>query len=90
MKTPRSGRGLIPLCLTMLCACTQPPPSPAPVITLNTCQPVSPCTLPAMEPRTNGELGDALTTTKGAWALCAAKVDMIVSCQREADGEATP
>lgn len=43
---------------------------------------MSPCTLPAMAPRTNGELDDALHVTKAAWALCAAKVDMIVMCQQ--------
>lgn len=37
-----------------------------------------------MAPRTNGDLDAALTTAKAAWAACAAKVDMIVSCQAEA------
>lgn len=44
---------------------------------------VSPCTLPALAPRTNGELDAALTTVKAAWAACAAKVDMIATCQAE-------
>jgi hypothetical protein len=38
-----------------------------------------------MAPRTNGELDDALHVTKAAWALCAAKVDMIVACQQKSD-----
>ncbi|AOI69078.1 peptidase [Burkholderia multivorans] len=42
---------------------------------------MSPCTLPALAPRTNGELDAALTTVKAAWATCAAKVDMIATCQ---------
>ncbi|WP_254367200.1 Rz1-like lysis system protein LysC [Paraburkholderia sp. NMBU_R16] len=67
-----------------MCACTQAPLSPAPTITLNECPAVSQCTLPAMAPRTNGDLDAALTTAKAAWAACAAKVDMIVSCQTEA------
>jgi hypothetical protein len=37
-----------------------------------------------MAPRTNGDLDAALTTAKAAWATCAAKVDIIVSCQTEA------
>jgi hypothetical protein len=37
-----------------------------------------------MAPRTNGELNAALNVAKGAWAKCAAKVDMIVSCQSKA------
>jgi hypothetical protein len=48
------------------------------------CQTVSRCTLPAMAPETNGELHDAFETAKGAWAMCAAKVDMIVDCQTKA------
>ncbi len=37
--------------------------------------------LPAMAPKTNGELDAAFTSAKDAWAKCAAKVDMIVTCQ---------
>ena len=84
MKTLRSVRGLSLLCLTTLCGCKQAPPLPAPVITLNTCQPVSQCTLSAMAPLTNGDLNAALTTTKAEWAACAAKLDMIVACQKRA------
>lgn len=65
-------------------ACMQAPPSPRATIMLNTCQAVSPCTLPALAPRTNDDLNVALTTTKAAWATCAAKVDMIVTCQAKA------
>lgn len=45
--------------------------------------------MPAMAPRTNGQLDAALTKAKGAWAQCAAKVDMIVDCQAKA-GQGTP
>lgn len=38
--------------------------------------------MPAMSPHTNGELQEALTTAKGAWAECAAKVDAIVDAQQ--------
>jgi len=51
------------------------------------CQTLTRCGLPAMAPRTNGELQAALTTTKGAWATCAAKVDMIVDCQAKAQAK---
>ena len=40
-----------------------------------------------MAPRTNGELQGAFITTKGAWAACAAKVDMIVDCQAKAQAK---
>jgi hypothetical protein len=40
-----------------------------------------------MAPRNNGDLNDALVVAKAAWASCAAKVDMIVTCQ--AAGAAT-
>lgn len=48
------------------------------------CQRLTPCTLQEQAPRTNGELLDALVTTRGAWGACAAKVDMIVECQAKA------
>ncbi|MCA8167579.1 Rz1-like lysis system protein LysC [Burkholderia gladioli] len=65
----------------MLCACTPVPPSPAPTITLNACATVTRCTLPAMHPRNNGELSDALNQARAAWANCAAEVDMVAACQ---------
>ncbi|RQR49595.1 LysC protein [Burkholderia sp. Bp9126] len=40
-----------------------------------------------MAPRTNGELHEALDTAKGAWGMCAAKVDMIVTCQAKAQAK---
>ncbi|WP_231755946.1 Rz1-like lysis system protein LysC, partial [Burkholderia sp. MSMB1552] len=45
--------------------------------------------MPAMAPRTNGELSDALHVARAAWARCASEVDMIATCQarvRRADG----
>jgi hypothetical protein len=81
MKTPRFAPGLALVCLTTLSACKPIPLSPAPTLTSNTCQAVSPCTLPMLAPRTNGELDAALTLAKAAWATCAAQVDMIAACQ---------
>ncbi|WP_243895580.1 Rz1-like lysis system protein LysC [Burkholderia pseudomallei] len=81
MKTPPCAPGLLALCLTMLCACTQAPPSTVPTISLNECAAVTPCTMPAMAPRTNGELSDALHVARAAWARCASEVDMIATCQ---------
>ncbi|WP_245616557.1 Rz1-like lysis system protein LysC [Paraburkholderia acidipaludis] len=69
----------------MLPACTTPPPRPAPAITLQQCQTVPRCALPAMAPRTNGELDDALTIARAAWASCAAIVDMIFDCQHKGE-----
>ncbi|WP_244119190.1 Rz1-like lysis system protein LysC [Burkholderia gladioli] len=73
----------------LLPGCTPAPILPAPVITYSACQTVSPCRLPAMAPRTNGELSEALTTTQAAWASCAAVVDAIVQCQTELEGGAS-
>ncbi|MEB5483257.1 Rz1-like lysis system protein LysC [Burkholderia pseudomallei] len=81
MKMLPCAPGLLALCLTTLCACTQAPPSMAPAITLHECAAVTPCTMPAMKPRTNGELSDALTVARAAWARCASEVDMIATCQ---------
>ena len=81
MKAQNSACGLLVLCLLTLSACTQVPLSPAPPITLQECQAVTRCTLPAMAPTTNGALDDALHMVKAAWAACAAKVDMVFDCQ---------
>ncbi|HDR9048582.1 TPA: LysC protein [Burkholderia vietnamiensis] len=40
-----------------------------------------------MAPRTNGELHDAFEVAKGAWGVCAAKVDMVVNCQVKAQAK---
>ncbi|HWX12868.1 MAG TPA: Rz1-like lysis system protein LysC [Trinickia sp.] len=64
-------------------ACQQAPLLPARPITVLQCQPVTPCTMPAMAPLTNGELRDSLDVARAAWARCAAKVDMIVDCQAQ-------
>lgn len=40
-----------------------------------------------MAPRTNGELQASFDRAKGAWGLCAAKVDMIVDCQAKAQAK---
>ncbi|WP_232036237.1 MULTISPECIES: Rz1-like lysis system protein LysC [Burkholderia cepacia complex] len=70
-------------------ACKQALISPAPVITFNACQPVTPCALRAMAPRTNRDMDAALTMTKAAWAQCAATVDAIADCQARAGRAAT-
>lgn len=51
------------------------------------CAAVSPCRLPAVTARTNGDLNITLERTEAAWAECAAVVDMIVTCQAEAQGQ---
>ncbi|MFL9993047.1 Rz1-like lysis system protein LysC [Paraburkholderia sediminicola] len=63
----------------MLCGCMQAPRSPEP--TTQQCAPVTACTLPAMSPRLNGDLLDALDVTRAAWRDCSARVDMIRVCQ---------
>ncbi|WP_232461151.1 Rz1-like lysis system protein LysC [Burkholderia ubonensis] len=68
-------------------ACQQAPLTPAPVISVQQCQPITRCALPAMAPRTNGELHEAFNDAKGAWGMCAAKVDMIVACQERAQAK---
>ncbi|WP_232064463.1 Rz1-like lysis system protein LysC [Paraburkholderia dioscoreae] len=65
----------------MLYACTTAPRSPEPTNTILQCAPVARCTLPAMTPRTNDELRRTLDVTEAAWGECAARVDMIVTCQ---------
>ncbi|WP_374694425.1 Rz1-like lysis system protein LysC [Halomonas sp. SpR1] len=67
----------------MLSGCASAPPSPVPVITINQCATPSPCSLPASNPHTNGELHLQLERTEAAWAQCAAEVDTIIICHQE-------
>lgn len=87
MKMQNCARGPMWLCLALLAACTTAPPSPAPTVIANTCARVTPCTLPALSLRTNGDLRAALDATESAWAECAAQIDMIATCQARADDE---
>ncbi|WP_217352249.1 Rz1-like lysis system protein LysC [Paraburkholderia bonniea] len=85
MKTLNFALGLTALYLLTLSACSPLPLSPVQPIILNTCLPVTACRLPAMHPRTNGELNAALSVTKAAWATCAAQVDAVMTCQAMAN-----
>lgn len=51
---------------------------------MNACAKVSPCSLPAVALRSNGDLRQALDRAEAAWAECAAQVDMIADCQAKA------
>lgn len=85
MKIRKFAAGLILCCLILLQGCASAPPSPGPRLTLNTCAPVTPCSLPAAAPRTDGDLTLLIDRVEAAWAICAAKVDSIIKCQSEAD-----
>lgn len=74
----------ISLCLLILQACASAPPSPAPALMLSSCPSVTPCLLPAADRQTNGDLSLDLERVEAAWAICAAQVDGIVTCQNEA------
>ncbi|RKF33392.1 peptidase [Paraburkholderia fungorum] len=43
-----------------------------------------------MAPSTNGDLDGALHIAKAAWATCAAKVDMVVTCQAKGTNRTAP
>jgi hypothetical protein len=38
--------------------------------------------LPPASPANNGDLLDQLTQAEAAWAICAAKVDSLITCQQ--------
>jgi hypothetical protein len=84
MKMPNCGPGLVCLCLALLSACASTAPSPAPRLIEQACPIVSPCTLPAVMVRANGDLNLALERAEAAWAECAAVVDMVAACQAKA------
>ncbi|PKG93650.1 hypothetical protein CXF92_12785 [Pseudomonas sp. Choline-3u-10] len=70
--------GLISLCLMLLAACTNVPPSPEPQVTVSGCPVVTRCTLNPAAPGSNGELSDDSDYLMSAWGECAAKVDLVV------------
>ncbi|MGD3125706.1 MULTISPECIES: Rz1-like lysis system protein LysC [Enterobacteriaceae] len=55
--------------------------SPEVQLTVYGCPRVTPCSLNPSAPRTNGDLNAMLDETEAAWAVCADKVDTIVTCQ---------
>ncbi|EEH3380863.1 hypothetical protein GZA99_001576 [Salmonella enterica] len=57
-------------------------------LTVSGCPKVTQCRLERSAPRSNGDLLTLLDETEAAWAVCADKVDTIVSCQ-ERDSEQT-
>ncbi|MHB9322251.1 Rz1-like lysis system protein LysC [Phytobacter diazotrophicus] len=76
------------LCLLTLSGCTPDRQLSGPTLTFITCPKVTRCVLQASDPATNGELAAAKDQAEKDWALCAAKVDMIVDCQEKTDEQA--
>nr|WP_313128934.1 Rz1-like lysis system protein LysC [Stutzerimonas nitrititolerans] len=85
MKTPPMRLGLLSLCLMLLAACTSVPPSPEQTVTVSGCPVVTRCTLAPAAPIDNGELSDDSDYLMGAWAECAAKVDLVVEHNARAE-----
>ncbi|MDX6022870.1 Rz1-like lysis system protein LysC [Scandinavium sp. V105_16] len=75
----------------MLSGCAKDPPSPEVQLTVSGCPKVTQCRLERSAPRSNGDLLSLLDETEAAWAVCADKVDTIVSCQeRDSEQAAVP
>lgn len=81
MKKPLTG--LVSLCLMLLSGCNGARQLPEPQVISLSCPKVTRCTLMASNPASNGDLLLAKEQAETDWALCAAKVDMIVDCQEE-------
>ncbi|WP_410725616.1 Rz1-like lysis system protein LysC [Citrobacter portucalensis] len=62
--------------------------SPEQQVIVLSCPKVTRCTLRASAPATNGELLMAKARAEADWAVCAARVDMIVDCQEKQDEKA--
>ncbi|ENT2725887.1 Rz1-like lysis system protein LysC [Salmonella enterica] len=63
--------------------------SPEVQLTVSGCPRVTPCRLEQAAPRTNGGLNALLDETEAAWAVCADKVDMIITCQERNSEQTT-
>ncbi|WP_241602745.1 Rz1-like lysis system protein LysC [Rosenbergiella nectarea] len=72
----------------MLSACSRDRHSPEVKITVNGCPTITRCQLPKSDPKDNGQLWVTLDETEAAWASCADKVDMIVTCQEKISEQA--
>ncbi|MEO1819470.1 MULTISPECIES: Rz1-like lysis system protein LysC [Pseudomonadaceae] len=73
--------GLILSCLLLLAGCASDPQSQAPPVIKIGCPAVTPCTLSAAQPQTNGQLLTDTEVIESDWAQCAAKVDAIIEHQ---------
>ncbi|MEY7446734.1 Rz1-like lysis system protein LysC [Klebsiella pneumoniae] len=71
--------GLTLFCLLTLSGCANVQPSPEVLLTVNGCPRVTQCRLEKSAARTNGDLLTALDEAEAAWAVCADKVDTIIS-----------
>ncbi|MFK3660032.1 Rz1-like lysis system protein LysC [Scandinavium sp. NPDC088450] len=75
----------------MLSGCAKGPHSQEVQLTVSGCPKVTQCRLERSAPRNNGDLLTLLDETEAAWAVCADKVDTIVSCQeRDSEQAAVP
>ncbi len=80
--------GPIILYLMLLSACGSAQPLPVPMITVQQCPPVIPCSLTAANPQTNGDLNLLIEQVEADWAACAAQVDVTYQCQQQANNDA--
>lgn len=83
MKMKKPLAGLLSLCLTVLSGCSDDRRLPGPQVITLSCPKVTRCTLMESSPVSNGDLLAAKEQAEGDWAVCAAKVDMIVDCQEQ-------
>ncbi|WP_226020419.1 Rz1-like lysis system protein LysC [Serratia symbiotica] len=64
-----------------LSGCGSIRPLPEVQLTVSGCPRVTQCRLERSAPRSNGDLNVVLDETEAAWAVCADKVDTIITCQ---------
>ncbi|WP_368860132.1 Rz1-like lysis system protein LysC [Chitinimonas prasina] len=70
--------------------CASAPPSIPPPLIVNGCPTPTRCLLPPASPQTNRDLKRDLDAAEVAWAVCAAKVDMVIACQHKMPHVQTP
>ncbi|MCE0489962.1 Rz1-like lysis system protein LysC [Pantoea sp. Mb-10] len=80
-------RGLLPLCLLTLSACTAVPPSPAPEIIWIGCPRVTSCPIPGNNLRSQGDLVADNRQLEAALVACGLQIDIIKECQEQHDAE---
>ena len=83
MKSKVLNNGLMLSCLVTLTACSITKPPLVAQASFQQCPAVTPCELRATNPKTNEDLIYLVHQVREDWAMCAAKVDMIVACQEE-------
>ncbi|WP_220270681.1 Rz1-like lysis system protein LysC [Hafnia paralvei] len=88
MKIKLCAIGISLLCLMALQGCTPAPPLTPPTLIYVGCPKVTSCSIPASQPKTNGDLSEDNRQLERALVNCALQVETVKQCQESHNVEA--